>query len=78
MLDECWRRIDAGISFTGMGFPYLPDLAEALPWVSGLGTAATALKSPATTQFGERRPTTRKRCHLYAAPKSSPRATHKV
>jgi len=43
MLDECWRRIDAGISFTGMGFPYLPDLAEALPWVSGLGTAATAL-----------------------------------
>jgi hypothetical protein len=41
--DECWRRMDAGISFTGMGFPYLPDLAEAPPWVSELGTAATVL-----------------------------------
>ncbi len=41
--DECWRRLDAGISFTGMGFPYLPDLAEAPPWVSELGTAATML-----------------------------------
>jgi hypothetical protein len=43
MPDECWRRMDAGISFTGMGFPYLPDLAEAPPWVSELGTAATVL-----------------------------------
>ena len=41
--DECWRRMDAGISFTGMGFPYLPDLAKAPPWVSELGTAATVL-----------------------------------
>jgi hypothetical protein len=41
--DECWRRMDTGISFTGMGFPYLPDLAEAAPWVSELGTAATVL-----------------------------------
>jgi hypothetical protein len=41
--DECWRRMDAGISFTGMGFPYLPDLADAPPWVSELGTAATVL-----------------------------------
>jgi hypothetical protein len=41
--DECWRRMDAGISFTGAGFPYLPDLAEAPPWVSELGTAATVL-----------------------------------
>lgn len=30
-------------SFTGAGFPYLPDLAEAPPWVSELGTAATVL-----------------------------------
>jgi hypothetical protein len=22
MPDECWRRMDAGISFTGVGFPY--------------------------------------------------------
>jgi hypothetical protein len=43
MPDECWRRMDAGISFTGVGFPYLPDLAKAPPWVSELGTAATAL-----------------------------------
>jgi hypothetical protein len=25
MPDECWRRMDAGISFTGVGFPYLPS-----------------------------------------------------
>jgi hypothetical protein len=41
--DECCRRMDAGISFTGAGFPYLPDLAEAPPRVSELGTAATVL-----------------------------------